>query len=91
MYLEVHTESSRLFFASMIDFNSCCCMMCAVASQGHKSEPMNFQLLIDSIPALIPTTPPDGYLDFFNQIWLGVRWRLVGGSAGLEVDGRDSP
>jgi PAS domain-containing protein len=32
---------------------------------------MNFQLLIDSIPALIPTTPPEGCLDFFNQIWLG--------------------
>ena len=45
--------------------------MYAVASQGHKSEPMNFQLLIDSIPALIPTTPVEGYLDFFNQIWLG--------------------
>ena len=46
-------------------------MMYAVASQGHKSDPMNFQLLTDSIPALIPTTPPDGNLDFFNQIWLG--------------------
>jgi len=32
---------------------------------------MNFQLLIDSIPALIPTTPPEGYLDFFDRIWLG--------------------
>jgi PAS domain-containing protein len=46
-------------------------MMYAVASQGHKSDPMNFQLLTDSIPALIPTTPPDGYLNPFNQIWLG--------------------
>ena len=39
---------------------------------------MNFQLLIDSIPALIPTTPPEGYLDFFNQMWRG----YVGGSLG---------
>lgn len=39
---------------------------------------MNFQLLIDSIPALIPTTPPEGYLDFFNHIWLG----YVGASLG---------
>lgn len=44
--------------------------MYAVASQGHKSDPMNFQLLTDSIPALIPTTSPDGYLNPFNQIWL---------------------
>ena len=32
---------------------------------------MNFQLLTDSIPALIPTIPPDGNLVFFNHIWLG--------------------
>ena len=52
--------------------------MYAVAYQGHKSEPMNFQLLIDSIPALIPTTSPDGYLNSFSQIWLG----YVGASLG---------
>jgi hypothetical protein len=39
--------------------------------EGHKSKPMNFQLLIDSIPALIRTAPPNGYLDFFSQISLG--------------------
>lgn len=39
-------------------------------SQGHKSEPMNFQLLIDSIPALIHTSLPNGELDYFNQAWL---------------------
>jgi PAS domain S-box-containing protein len=50
--------------------NSCRCMMRIVASQGYKFEPMNFQLLIDSIPALIHTALPDGYLDFFNQTWL---------------------
>jgi len=52
---------------------------------------MNFQLLIDSIPALIPTTPPEGYLDFFNQIWLGYLGVSLGESVGLEMDGRDSP
>jgi PAS domain S-box-containing protein len=31
---------------------------------------MNFQLLIDSIPALIHTALPNGELDYFNQTWL---------------------
>ncbi len=31
---------------------------------------MNLQLLIDSTPALILSSPPDGYIDFFNQRWL---------------------
>ncbi|HSZ01257.1 MAG TPA: PAS domain-containing protein, partial [Terriglobales bacterium] len=31
---------------------------------------MNIQLLIDSIPALIHTARPDGYLDYFNKPWL---------------------
>ncbi len=44
--------------------------MDAVASKEPKSEPMNLQLLIDSIPALIHTALPDGYLDYFNQTWL---------------------
>jgi hypothetical protein len=42
-------------------------MMHPGAWQGHKSVPINLQLLIDSIPALIHTGRPDGYLDFFNQ------------------------
>jgi len=45
-------------------------MMRIVASQGYKFEPTNLQLLIDSVPALIHTALPDGYLDFFNQTWL---------------------
>jgi len=45
-------------------------MIYAVASQGHKPQPMNLQLLIDSIPALIHSGLPDGYLDFFNRRWL---------------------
>ncbi|MFY9688921.1 MAG: sigma 54-interacting transcriptional regulator [Candidatus Acidiferrales bacterium] len=31
---------------------------------------MNIQLLVDSIPALIHTAKPDGYLDYFNRPWL---------------------
>jgi len=45
-----------------------------MASAAHDSEPPgpapDFQLLIDSAPALIHTSLPDGYLDFFNQAWL---------------------
>ena len=50
--------------------NSCRCMMHRMASQGHKLEPTDLQLLVDSVPALIHTGLPDGYLDFFNQYWL---------------------
>jgi PAS domain S-box-containing protein len=31
---------------------------------------LNIQLLVDSIPALIHTARPDGYLDYFNKPWL---------------------
>ena len=44
--------------------------MHAMAPQEPKSEPMNFQLLIDSIPALTHTGLPNGDLDYFNQTWL---------------------
>jgi formate hydrogenlyase transcriptional activator len=37
---------------------------------SREFESMNIQLLIDSVPALIHTALPDGYLDFFNQTWL---------------------
>jgi len=39
-------------------------------SQGDEFAPAELQLLIDSIPALIHTSLPDGYLDYFNQRWL---------------------
>jgi formate hydrogenlyase transcriptional activator len=45
-------------------------MMRIVASQGYKFEPTNLRLLIDSVPALVHTALPDGYLDFFNETWL---------------------
>jgi formate hydrogenlyase transcriptional activator len=44
--------------------------MPAMASSGQGSERLNAQLLVDSIPALIHTGRPDGYLDYFNKPWL---------------------
>ena len=44
--------------------------MRAMASSGQGSERLNAQLLVDSIPALIHTSRPDGYLDYFNKPWL---------------------
>jgi PAS domain S-box-containing protein len=41
-----------------------------MASSGQGSERLNAQLLVDSIPALIHTAMPDGYLDYFNKPWL---------------------
>jgi formate hydrogenlyase transcriptional activator len=56
--------------------------MPAVASPRRESEPLNIQLLVDSIPALIHTSMPDGYLDYFNKPWLdylGVSLNKVAG------------
>jgi PAS domain S-box-containing protein len=44
--------------------------MPAMAASRPESEPFNIQLLVDSIPALIHTSRPDGYLDYFNKPWL---------------------
>ncbi len=41
-----------------------------MASRGHQFEPLDIQLLVDSIPALIHTGRPDGHLDYFNKPWL---------------------
>ena len=45
-------------------------IMPAMASSRPEPEPFNIQLLVDSIPALIHTARPDGYLDYFNKPWL---------------------
>jgi formate hydrogenlyase transcriptional activator len=45
-------------------------MMRAMGSPRQGSESLNAQLLVDSIPALIHTSRPDGYLDYFNKPWL---------------------
>ena len=44
--------------------------MPAMASSGKGSERLDAQLLVDSIPALIHTARPDGYIDYFNKRWL---------------------
>src|SRR5271155_5506648 len=45
-------------------------IMRAMASAGHQPDSLNIQLLVDSIPALIHTSMPDGHLDYFNKPWL---------------------
>ena len=45
--------------------------MASAAHDSDRSGPApDFQRLIDTAPALIHTSLPDGYLDFFNQSWL---------------------
>ena len=44
--------------------------MPAMSSPRQVSDPLDVQLLVDSIPALIHTARPDGYLDYFNKPWL---------------------
>jgi PAS domain S-box-containing protein len=39
-------------------------------SLGHESGSKHLERIIDSIPSLIHTARPDGYLDYFNQRWL---------------------
>src|SRR6476660_5400519 len=36
----------------------------------HGPDLASLQELVDSVPALIHTARPDGYIDFFNQRWL---------------------
>jgi PAS domain S-box-containing protein len=45
-------------------------MMRAMSSPRRESDSLDVQLLVDSIPALIHTAMPDGYLDYFNKPWL---------------------
>jgi PAS domain S-box-containing protein len=54
----------------LVDAPMCGCIMPAMASSGQGPERLNAQLLVDSIPALIHTSRPDGYLDYFNKPWL---------------------
>jgi formate hydrogenlyase transcriptional activator len=39
-------------------------------SPRREFDSLDIQLLVDSIPALIHTARPDGYLDYFNKPWL---------------------
>src|SRR6201987_2570516 len=45
-------------------------MMRGMSSPRRESDLMDMQALVDSIPALIHTARPDGYLDYFNKPWL---------------------
>ena len=45
-------------------------MMRGMSSLRRESDLMDMQALVDSIPALIHTARPDGYLDYFNERWL---------------------
>src|ERR1700735_1451840 len=45
-------------------------IMPGMAFPKRESESLNIQLLVDSIPALIHTSRPDGHLDYFNKPWL---------------------
>jgi hypothetical protein len=42
--------------------------MPAMASPGHGFESKHLLGIIDSIPSLIHTGRPDGYLDYFNPL-----------------------
>src|ERR1043166_803315 len=45
-------------------------IMPAMSSPGQEFALLDINLLVDSIPALIHTARPDGYLDYFNKPWL---------------------
>jgi formate hydrogenlyase transcriptional activator len=45
-------------------------MMRSMLSPGRESDSLDTHVLVDSIPALIHTARPDGYLDYFNKPWL---------------------
>jgi formate hydrogenlyase transcriptional activator len=45
-------------------------MMRVMLSRREEYESLDIQVLVDSIPALIHTARPDGYLDYFNKPWL---------------------
>src|ERR1700751_5901024 len=45
-------------------------MMRGMSSPRRESDLMDMQALVDSIPALIHTARPDGYLDYFTKPWL---------------------
>jgi len=44
--------------------------MRGMSSQQWEFDSIDVQVLVDSIPALIHTARPDGYLDYFNKRWL---------------------
>jgi PAS domain S-box-containing protein len=62
---EPHRKQSRV--------TSWRCTMCTMGADDHSfvdEQSPSLRQIIDSAPALIHTSRPDGYLDFFNQGWL---------------------
>src|SRR3984957_2309068 len=45
-------------------------MVRGMSSLRRESDLIDMHALVDSIPALIHTARPDGYLDYFNKPWL---------------------
>jgi formate hydrogenlyase transcriptional activator len=45
-------------------------MMRVMSSSRPESVPLDVQVLVDSIPALIHTAGPDGHVEYFNKRWL---------------------
>ena len=44
--------------------------MHSMSSLRQESVPLDVQVLVDSIPALIHTARPDGHVEYFNKRWL---------------------
>src|SRR5580704_2846742 len=64
------SQPGKLGSTDLIDSRLCGCMMRAMSSPRRESNALDVQVLVDSIPALIHTARPDGYLDYFNKRWL---------------------
>ena len=65
---------ANLAVASMVDPAGCTiCTMGAAEPSSVVDRDVDLRQVIDSCPVLIHTTRADGYLDFFNQTWLGSR------------------
>src|ERR1700739_1031784 len=68
--IHVQPNSSATTMGPAVACSFSGCIMPAMASSGQGFERLNAQVLVDSIPALIHTARPDGYLDYFNKPWL---------------------
>jgi PAS domain S-box-containing protein len=64
------SRQQEVLSIGLIDDPTCGCMMRAMSSPRQEYESFDVQVLVDSIPALIHTARPDGFLDYFNKPWL---------------------
>ena len=67
-------------------------MIRTMASPGQESESLNSQFLVDSMPAMIHTARPDGYLDNFTNVgsntWASLGTTCPSGSVGFSFIAR---